>query len=60
MLIIALDLRAIAVMVILMRAGLGLDPDKLVKQGLVAIRLGFLPALTEAIVVYFFGSNKPV
>ena len=48
---IATDLRAIAVMVILMRAGLGLDREKLVKQGSVAIRLGFLPALTEAIAV---------
>lgn len=45
------DLRAIAVMVILMRAGLGLDREKLVRQGTVAIRLGFLPALTEAIAV---------
>lgn len=50
---IADDLRAIAVMVILMRAGLGLDRDKLLKQGSVAIRLGFLPALTEAIAVAF-------
>lgn len=48
---IADDLRAIAVMVILMRAGLGLDRDKLIKQSSVAIRLGFLPALTEAIAV---------
>ena len=45
------DLRTIAVMVILMRAGLGLDRDKLIKQGSVAIRLGFLPALTEAIAI---------
>ena len=45
------DLRTIAVMVILMRAGLGLDREKLVQQGSVAIRLGFLPAITEAIVV---------
>ena len=45
------DLRTIAVMVILMRAGLGLDRDKLVKQSSVALRLGFLPALTEAIAV---------
>ncbi|MGV2829752.1 cation:proton antiporter domain-containing protein [Myxosarcina sp. GI1(2024)] len=43
--------RSLAVMVILMRAGLGLDREKLVKQGTVAIRLGFLPALTEAIVI---------
>ncbi len=45
------DLRAIAVMVILMRAGLGLDRDKLIKQGTVALRLGFLPALSEAIAI---------
>lgn len=45
------DLRTAAVMVILMRAGLGLDRDKLVRQGSVALRLGFLPALTEAIAI---------
>ena len=45
------DLRTIAVMVILMRAGLGLDRDKLAKPGSVALRLGFLPALTEAIAI---------
>jgi solute carrier family 9B (sodium/hydrogen exchanger), member 1/2 len=47
------DLRAIAIMVILMRAGLGLDQDKLIKQGTVALRLGFLPALAEAIAISF-------
>ncbi len=45
------DLRMIAVMVILMRAGLGLDRDKLLKQGNVALRLGVLPATTEAIAI---------
>jgi NhaP-type Na+/H+ or K+/H+ antiporter len=45
------DLRTIAVMVILMRAGLGLDRDKLIKQGSVALRLGVLPAMTEAIAI---------
>ncbi|MBZ8182934.1 cation:proton antiporter [Oscillatoria salina] len=45
------DLRTFAVMVILMRAGLGLDREKLVQQGSVAIRLGLLPAMTEAVVV---------
>lgn len=45
------NLRTIAVMVILMRAGLGLDRDKLVQQGSVALRLGFLPALCEAIAI---------
>ncbi|NET50049.1 MAG: universal stress protein [Merismopedia sp. SIO2A8] len=44
-------LRTMAVTVILMRAGLGLDRDKLHQQGSVAIRLGFLPALTEAIAI---------
>ena len=45
------NLRTFAVMVILMRAGLGLDKDKLAKQGSVALRLGFLPALTETIAI---------
>ena len=45
------DLRTIAVTIILMRAGLGLDRDKLQEQGSVALRLGFLPALTEAIAI---------
>ena len=44
-------LRTIAVMVILMKAGLGLDRDKLVQQGTVALRLGFLPATCEALIV---------
>ena len=53
MLDLADDIRTMAVMVILMRAGLGLDRDKLAKQGTVALRLGFLPALTEAIAICF-------
>ena len=53
MLNLADDFRTIAVMVILIRAGLGLDRDKLAKQGSVALRLGFLPALTEAIAISF-------
>ena len=48
---IADELRTIAVMVILMRAGLGLDRDKLRKQGSVALRLGVLPATTEMLVI---------
>ncbi len=44
-------LRTIAVMVILMKAGLGLDREKLAQQGTVALRLGFLPAACEAIAV---------
>ncbi len=45
------SLRTIAVMVILMKAGLGLDREKLVQQGTVALRLGFLPAACEALVI---------
>ena len=45
------ELRTLAVMVILMRAGLGLDRDKLKQQGSVALRLGFLPAICEAIAI---------
>ena len=45
------SLRAIAVMVILMKAGLGLDREKLAQQGTVALRLGFLPAACEAIAI---------
>lgn len=47
----ASELRKFAVMVILMRAGLGLDRDKLIQQGSVALRLGFLPAMCEAIAI---------
>jgi NhaP-type Na+/H+ or K+/H+ antiporter/nucleotide-binding universal stress UspA family protein len=45
--------RMIAVMVILMKAGLGLDREKLSQQGTVALRLGFLPATCEAIALAF-------
>ncbi|BAZ20626.1 hypothetical protein NIES4073_15030 [Kalymmatonema gypsitolerans NIES-4073] len=44
-------LRKIAVMVILMKAGLGLDREKLVQQGTVALRLGFMPAACEAVAI---------
>lgn len=47
------SLRKIAVMIILMKAGLGLDKDKLAQQGKVAIKLGILPAFCEAIVISF-------
>ncbi|MBW4652325.1 MAG: cation:proton antiporter [Kaiparowitsia implicata GSE-PSE-MK54-09C] len=45
------SLRLVAVMIILMKAGLGLDREKLAQQGSVALRLGVLPAASEAIVV---------
>ncbi|MCF2969885.1 cation:proton antiporter [Synechococcus sp. Nb3U1] len=49
------DLRVLAVMIILMKAGLGLDREKLAQQGSVALRLGFLPATCEAVVVALLG-----
>lgn len=45
------DLRLVAVMIILMKAGLGLDREKLAQQGTVALRLGVLPASIEVLVV---------
>lgn len=56
------SLRLIAVTIILMKAGLGLDIDKLKSQGNVAIRLGFLPAIFEGLTValvsiFFFQFN---
>lgn len=50
------DLRSLAVTIILMRAGLGLDREKLAQQGTVALRLGCLPALTEAIAIALFST----
>ncbi len=47
------SLRVIAVMVILMKAGLGLDREKLAQQGTVALRLGFFPGACEAIAIAF-------
>ncbi|MFN6519122.1 MAG: cation:proton antiporter [Nostoc sp. CreGUA01] len=47
------ELRTLAVMIILMKAGLGLDREKLAQQGTVALRLGFLPAATEAMAIAF-------
>ncbi|MEO0376946.1 MAG: cation:proton antiporter [Cyanobacteria bacterium P01_A01_bin.17] len=51
------DLRTIAVMVILMRAGLGLDREKLQQQGSVALRLGLLPVMAEAIAIAFIAMS---
>ena len=54
------EIRMLALLVILFKAGLGLDKKKILAQGSVAIRLGFLPAVIEASVVaaathYIFG-----
>ena len=53
------DLRTIAVMVILAKAGLGLDKEKLIQQGSVALRLGFLPAACEMLVVAIAAPVSP-
>ena len=45
------EFRTLAVTVILMKAGLGLDAEKLKQQGKVALRLGFLPGACEAIAI---------
>ncbi len=43
--------RMFALIVILLKAGLGLDKEKILSQGSVALRLGFMPAVIEAFVV---------
>ena len=42
------EIRLLALVVILLRAGLGLDKDKLLSQGSVALRLTIIPVLMEA------------
>ncbi len=54
------DIRLLVLLIILFKAGLGLDRKKLEQEGSVALRLGFLPATLEAIVIavaarYLFG-----
>lgn len=44
-------LRQTALVVILIRAGLGLDPDALVKLSTVVVRLAFGPCLMEALTI---------
>ncbi len=50
-LLISEEIRIFVLLVILFKAGLGLDKEKIMSQGTVAVRLGFLPALLETIVV---------
>ncbi|MFN2362850.1 MAG: cation:proton antiporter [Halarsenatibacteraceae bacterium] len=54
------EIRLLVLLIILFKAGLGLDRKKLEQEGSVALRLGFLPATLEAIVIavaarYFLG-----
>jgi len=43
--------RSIALSVIMLRAGLGIDLDKLIKLGFATARLAFLPCLAEALTI---------
>ena len=51
------DLRQIALVTILTRAGLSLDFDKLKKVGRTAILLSFLPASVEMLAIIFFAKR---
>ncbi len=50
------DLRSIALIIILLRAGLGLHRQTLKMVGLPAIRLGFIPVLMEGFAILLFAS----
>lgn len=50
------DLREIALIIILIRAGLGLKKDTLKKVGLPAIKMSFIPGLFEGFTILFIGS----
>ncbi len=45
------EIRLFTLLVILLKAGLGLDKKKILAQGSVAIRLGFRPGVIEAAVI---------
>lgn len=45
------EIRMFTLLIILFKAGLGLDKEKIMAQGSVAVRMGFLPALAETAVV---------
>ncbi len=45
------EVRLLALLIILLKAGLGLDKGKILTQGTVALRLAFLPVVFEASVV---------
>ena len=53
---ISADLRKIALIVILLRAGLGIKRDTLNKVGRYAFRLSFIPGVIEGITIMFIGS----
>lgn len=50
------DLRKIALIIILIRAGLGLNKESLIKVGLPAIKMSFIPGLFEGFTILFVAS----
>jgi len=50
------DLRKIALIVILLRAGLGIKKETLLKVGIPAIKLSFIPGLLEGFTILFISS----
>lgn len=50
---ISADLRKIALIIILIRAGLGIEKDTLKKVGLPAVKLSFIPGVMEGITILF-------
>lgn len=53
MILISADLRNIALIVILLRAGLGIKKEDIKKVGLAAIKLSFVPGILEGITILF-------
>jgi len=50
------DLRKIALIVILLRAGLGIKRETLTKVGVTAMKISFIPVLLEGLSIMFIGS----
>ncbi|WP_250160327.1 cation:proton antiporter [Clostridiisalibacter paucivorans] len=55
-LLISSDLRTIALIIILLRAGLGIERDSLKKVGPSAIKMSFIPGLLEGLTITFLAS----
>ena len=55
-LLVSADLRNIALVIILLRAGLGLNLQTLKMVGMPALRLGFIPVIIEGIIIMFIAA----
>ena len=55
MMMISGDLRKIALIIILIRAGFGIDRHALRKNGIPAVKLSFIPVILEGLTVMFIG-----